>query len=261
MAYLVEANPAGGARMYVAALDETRGVVELEVFSAGRSKIRKFLRDFTRRNDYPAVEAPPDSVRALIQRIAAYQPADRPAPRAFAECRSRVASPPAGARTPGELAREALGTEAGDADDALGRAIELVRNQTIGPWPPAREVLQEAAQRLNDVSEGVVVVSGAARQEQVDAALDKAAEQIFEPDFGKRTAERFDEAAYVFWRRDQLEEARACLAAGAAFRERARESLEIGRAMLEVVLAPVLKSIGQKPEESEDQGESLLVRP
>jgi hypothetical protein len=261
MVYLVEANPAGGARMYVITLDECRGVVEAEAFNAGRSKIRTFLRDALHRTEFPAVNAPPESVRALIQRIANYQPTDRPAPRAFAEWRSHVARPPEGTRTPGELVCDALGEELGSVDAARKRAIQMVRDQTIGPWPSDRATLQKLGEQLNEIGSGVVIVSGAARQEQVAAALQDAVAQIFEPGFGERTAERYEESAYVFWRRDQLEEARACLAAAAAFRGRGPELMEIGQAMLEVTLAPVLASIEQKSEGQDNPDESLLVRP
>ena len=261
MAYLVESNPSGGARMFAAALDENRGVIELEVFSAGRSKIKKFMSEFLRREDFPAVKAPPDAVRALIARVAAHQTKDRPLPRAFSEWRTRIASPPEGCLTPGELVREALAAEVGEDGEDLRRAAELIRDQKVGPWPPERASLEEVASRLNDVSAGVVVVSGGARQAQVDSVLDEAVEQIYGTDLGECTARRFDETAYVFWHRDRLGDARACLAAATAFRDRAPDFRDLGRAMLQVVLAPVLKSIERESGERNDNAESLLVRP
>jgi hypothetical protein len=261
MAYLVEGNPSGGARVFAAVLDENSGVINLEIFSAGRRKIKKFMSEFERREDFPAVEAPPDAVRALIARIAAHQSTDRPLPRAFSEWRTRIASPPEGSLTPGELVREALAAEVGEHAEDLGRVVELVRDQKVGPWPPARAVLHEVAQRLNDISAGVVIVSGGARRVQVDSVLDEAVEQIYGADFGQCTARCFDETAYVFWRRDRLRDARACLAAATAFRNRAADFRSLGRAMLEVVLAPVLKSIERQPRDPDDSAESLLVRP
>jgi hypothetical protein len=163
--------------------------------------------------------------------------------------------------TPGELVREALAAEVGENGEDRARAVGLVREQKVGPWPPARAVLQEIAQRLNDVSTGVVIASGGARQAQLDSALDEAVEQVYEADFGQCTARRFDETAYVFWQRDRLPDARACLAAATAFRDRAPDFRSLGRAMLEVVLAPVLKSIERSPEGPDNSAESLLVRP
>jgi hypothetical protein len=248
MAYLVESDPSGGARLFAVTIDEERGVGELEVFSAGRSKIKAFIRDCRRNEAYPAVEAPGDAVRALIARSAAAQPADRPTPRAFAEWRSHIAEPPEGASTPGELARAALEADAaGEIGDA-GRALSMLRDQSIGPWPPSNETLSEIAQRLSEVAEGVVVVSAAAKREQLDRALDEAVERVFEAEFAGRTANRFEETAYIFWRREALEDARACLAAANAFRGPKAEFRELGRAMLEVVLAPTLKSIEQESE-------------
>jgi hypothetical protein len=261
MAYLVESNPSGGARMFAVALDENRGVIEVEVFSAGRSKIKKFMSEFLHRKDFPAVEVPPDTVRALIARVAAHHSTDRPLPRAFLEWRTRIASPPEGSATPGELVREALKAEVGEDGEDLGRAAELVRDQQLGPWPPERATLEVLVKRLNDASTGVVVVSGEARQAQIDSLLEEAVEQIYGAEFGECTARRFDETAYVFWRRGRLPDARACLAAATAFRERAPEFRNLGRAMLEVVLAPVLKSIERELGQPDESAKSLLVRP
>ncbi len=261
MAYIVETDPAGGARLFAVAIDEERGVGELEIFSAGRSKIKSFIRDCTQNEAYPAVEAPLDAVRALIERSAAAQPADRPAPRAFAEWRSHIADPPEGASTPGELARAALeADDAGEVGD-VGRALAMLRDQSIGPWPPSNETLSEIAQRLSEVAEGVVVVSAAAKREQLDHALDEAVDRVFEAEFAGRTANRFEETAYIFWRREALEDARACLAAAKTFRGPKSEFRELGRAMLEVVLAPALKSIEQQSEETENRDEPSMVSP
>jgi hypothetical protein len=261
MAYIVENDPSGGARLFAAAIDEDRGVRELEVFSAGRSKIKAFIRDCTRREDYPAVEAPVDAVRALIARSAAKQPADQPAPRAFAEWRYHIANPAEATSTPGELARAALAADDAAEVGDMGRAVALLRDQSIGPWPPSNETLSEIVQRLGEVAEGVVVVSAAAKREQLDHALDEAVDRVFEAGFAGSTANRFEETAYIFWRREALEDARACLAAADAFRGAKAEYRELGRAMLEVVLAPTLKSIEQQSEKTENPDGPSMVSP
>jgi hypothetical protein len=261
MAYIVEADPSGGARLFAVAIDDDRGIRELEVFSAGRSKIKAFIRDCTRSEEYPAVEAPVDAVRALVERSAAAQSADRPAPRVFAEWRSHIANPPEGASTPGELVRAAFAADdAGDVGD-VGRAVAMVHDQSIGPWPPLNEALSEIVKRLREVAEGAVVVSAAAKQEQVDRELDEAVDQVFDTRFAGCTANRFEETAYIFWRREALEESRACLAAANAFRGSKSEFGKLGRAMLEVVLAPALKSIEQPPERTESSDEPSVVSP
>jgi hypothetical protein len=261
MAYIVESDPSGGARLFAVAIDDDQGVRELEVFSAGRSKIKAFIRGCTRSEEYPAIEAPVDAVRALIERSAAAQSADRPMPRAFAEWRSHIADPPEGASTPGELVRAALAAD--DAEEAgdVERAVAMVRDQSIGPWPPPNETLSEIVQRLSEVAEGMVVVSAAARREQLDRALDEAVDRVFEPEFADRTANRFEETAYLFWRREALEDARACLAAAKGFRGPKAEFRELGRAMLEVVLGPTLKSIEEQPVDAKSGDEPALVVP
>ena len=259
MAYIVEADPSGGARLFAASIDDERGVRELEIFSAGRSKIKAFIRSCTRSEEYPAVEAPIDAVRALIERSAAAQPADRPTPRAFAEWRTHIADPPEGASTPGELVRDALAGDGAEEVGDVGRALAMVREQSIGPWPPSDETLYEIAQRLSEVAEGVVVVSAAAKREQLDRALDEAVDRVFEPGFAQRTAQRFEETAYILWRREALEDARACLAAAKTFRGAKPAFREIGRAMLEVVLAPTLKSIEREPQPAASGDEPSMV--
>jgi tRNA U34 5-methylaminomethyl-2-thiouridine-forming methyltransferase MnmC len=200
-------------------------------------------------------------VQALIERSAAAQPADRPAPRAFAEWRSHIANPPAGASTPGELARAALAADDAGVVGDVGRAVAMVRDQSIGPWPPPNETLSEIVKRLGEMAEGVVVVSAAAKQEQLDRELDEAVDRVFDAGFAGCTANRFEESAYIFWRREALEDARACLAAANAFRGSKAEFGELGRAMLEVVLAPALKSIEQPPEKTESSDEPSMVSP
>jgi hypothetical protein len=246
MAYLAENDPSGGVRLFAIAIDEDRGVRELEVFSAGRSKIKAFLRDCTRLESDPAVEVPADSLRALVARAAAAQPADRPLPRAFAEWRSRIAKPPAGAATPGALARAALAEPGGAPPAARSRALALLREQRIGPWPPSNDVLAEILRSLDDASSGVLEVSERARREQVERALDAAVERVFSAEFAARTAQRFDETAYVLWKRGALEDAQACLAAADVFRSSRAEFGEMARAMLEVVFAPALEAIAQR---------------
>lgn len=258
-AYLVEAHPMGGARLIVATLNESLGVVEFDVFNSGRSKIKRFIRDTTSRKEYPTVSAPIDSVRALISRIADCHPNDRPLPRSFSEWRSRV-KPAAGTKTPGELARAEL-AEPEDTEAAIQRIVALVNDGKLGPWPAASEVLQPIAERLEDASTGVVIVSPTARQEQVDLALDEALDTVFDESFAGCTAERFEESAYFYWQLDQIDDASACLAAATTFRNQSSSFRPIGRAMLEAILAPVLKAIGEPSEEQEGEKDSLLVKP
>jgi hypothetical protein len=243
-AYLVEPHPAGGARMFELVLDAERGVVGLEVYQAGRSQVRRFLRGITRSADLPAVPVPRDSLRALVERAAAAQPADRPLPRGFAEWRSHIAAPAEGARTPGELAAEALGAE--PSAELLRRAVELVRSREIGPWPPQGEVLQSLAERLLGSAKGPLVVAAPVRWSQVARTLDQAVESIYAGPHAARAARCFEETAYVLWKSGREEEAKAALAAARAFEAGPGTSAPVARAMLEVTLAPVLERLEQE---------------
>jgi hypothetical protein len=255
IAYLVEGNPSGGARIFEVMLDEERGVVGFELYSAGRSKVRRFLRELTHRDRQPAVEAPPDAVRALIARVSGYQRPDRPAPRGFSEWRSRVVTAPEGTATPGEAARRALGEiDPGQVE----RAAELVRQRELGPWPPENPALQTAAEKIVEIEKSELVVSASARREQADRIIDELLAEIFAEPFATRCAERFEEMGYVYWKWGRDGDARACLAAADAFRSAGLAAQPVARAMLEVLLAPVLGRLEEKAGGEED---SLIVKP
>jgi hypothetical protein len=257
IAYLVETHPSGGARLFEIMLDEERGVLECEAYTTGRSKARKFLREFGRRDGFPTIEAPPESVRALVERIASCQPADRPLPRAFSEWRSRVADPPEGTATPGGLAREALGDEAEPGQ--VERAAELVRKRELGPWPPEAERLNETAERLAEIGRRRIIVSEPHRREQVSEELEQALGGVFEDRFATATARRFEETAYVLWKGGAVDDAKACLAAARLFREKTPADNPVARTVLEVLLEPVLRKLEEETKSEEER--SLLVKP
>jgi len=254
-AYLVEPHPSGGARMFELMLDAERGVVGLEVYQTGRSEVRRFLRQIGRNAEFPAAPVPRESLRALVERAAAAQPADRPLPRGFAEWRSHIAAPPEGARTPGELAAEALGEE--PTPERLRRAAELVRSREIGPWPPQGEVLQSLAERLLENAKGQIVVAAAVRREQAARTLDQAVESIYAGPHAARVAICFQETAYLFWKGGREEDARAALAAARAFASGPEASAPVARAILEVTLGPVLERLDQEIA-GEEEGSRLV---
>jgi hypothetical protein len=250
-AYLVASHPAGGLRMFEVVLNDARGIAECRVFNSSRSRVRKFLREFGGRGRLAPVSVPPDALRALVSRAAAVQPANRPLPRGFSEWRS-VLCVTDGAPPPGELVREALGGS--DAPGVLRRAADLVRQGEIGPWPPEAEALSAVADKPGEVAKGgAIIVSVAQRQDRVQQVLDDAVAELVAGEFAIQTAMRFEETAYVLWQREQEAEARACLAAAHAFRERAPEN-PVARSMLETVLASVLAEVEQAIQKDEPQG-------
>lgn len=264
LAYLVESHPSGGARLFNVALDDTRGVMEFDVYSTGRSKARKFLRELHDNARMPAVAVPLESVRALIDRIASEQPADRPLPHGYREWRSRVAVAPEGASTPGELVRTALGDGGGDLD----RAVALIRGRAIGPWPPDVRLLNQVAEQLGELGENRIVVSGVSRRRQRDEVLDEGLKRIFSESFSAITSRRFEETAYVIWKHDRYGRqekidgdgsARDCLAAARAFAEKEPTDNPVARAMLEVLLEPALQKLDRDVKSEDDP--SLLVKP
>lgn len=242
-AYLVTSHPQGGVRMFELLLDETRGVLECRVYNTGRSKVRKFLKQFERPGALAAVPAPPDAVRALVRRVADAHPSDRPLPRGFREWRGQLGSAPQGQATPGELAREALGVPGGPAP--VRRAAELLRRGEFGPWPPNPEALAPLAEQLEALGSSTIVVSPAQRREQLDGVLEEALPGLFAAPFAEQTAARLEETAYVLWKRGRDDDARACLGAARAFREDPVAENPVARAMLDVALGPVLAKLDE----------------
>jgi hypothetical protein len=249
---LVEPHPSSGARLFEVVVDEARGVLDFHAFVTGRSKARSFLRELQVRDRWSVVEVPRSAAEALLARMAA-PGSDRAAPpREFGAWRSRLATPEEGAKSPGELAREAL-DEAGHAG-ALERAVALVKEQEIGPWPPAVGTLEEMAAALKDAAEGRVIVSGAARLERIEGALADCVLRAFSEDRAREAAWRLRETAYVFWKREREGDARACLAAARAFEEQELERNAVARALVERMLGPALEAL------REEEDPSLLVK-
>lgn len=252
MVYLVDPNPSGGSRIFEVMLDEERGVSGFEVYSASQGKVKRFLQNLTQRSDRPAVEATTDSARALIARVANRQSPTRSAPRGFSEWRGRITAAPDGAHTPGSLAREALG--AVDAV-AVERAAELVREREIGPWPPEGPALQASAEKLVELEKSPLELSDSARREQIDGILEAGVVAVYGDPNASRSAERFEETAYVFWKWGREDDARACLAASDAFASGVTSENPVARALIDVLLSPVLTRLASESDGADSAGE------
>lgn len=241
LVYLVEPNPAGGARLFEIICDDARGILGCEVYTAPRRQARAFLAELRGRPGLGAVDAPPEAARAVVAAAAHRQAPERPAPRSFREWRSRLTSGAEGFRLPGELVREALGEAQEPA--ALARAVTLVREGRLGPWPPPGDALPLLFERIRTALEGPLVVSEAVRGERIEALVDDAAGEHFAGDAGEVAAQRLRESAYVFWQQRDVEAAQACLAAAARFAAGEPRENPVARALLEAALGPALASL------------------
>jgi hypothetical protein len=242
MAYLVEPHPAGGARMYEAILDDSRGIVDFRVYSAGRSKVRTFLKDVGARSSTPMFDVESSELRALIARAVARQAQDNPAPRAFIEHRSQLQLD-AKAATPGDRAAAHFGSVEA-TDEILDGLAERARMGAVGPWPPDFDLLRKLGEdvkaHLEELGEGAVL-SGEKQDPKTRAVLATAAQDLYGGEFGPITAHRLREAAFVFWQRDKEDEARQCLAAATVF----ESGVGVGEnavalAFIEVLVAPLV---------------------
>lgn len=257
MTYLVTSHATGGARIYEALLDDLRGIVEFRVYDTGRSKARKFLRELSERANASMLEVSPAMLCALLVRAAKRQPADRPAPRAFAENRSQLGLDTASS-TPGEEVVAALGepTEADAA--ALARLAEQAKEGRLGPWPPPVEKLRSVAEQVREGISGKLIVSGTTERERTHDVLERAAAEIYDENFAQVTADRLRETAFISWRSGREDEARECLAGAAAFASGAHDN-PVARAFVEAILAPLLAELAS--EDAAQEESSLLVKP
>ena len=253
LAVVVEPNPSGGARVYQAVLDLGQGILEFHAWNATRSQARKLLRDLARNGRLGCAEAPREAIAALLARAADAQAPDRPLPHAFNEWRSRVAKPPDGAGTPGDLARAALAAE--PAREQLREVAARVEAGEIGPWPPAPDALRALAEKVRKMAESSLLVNEPQRRSQVEAVIVDAVESLYAGDDGELAARRFEEHAYAAWKRGREAEALASVAAARSFRERGADDNPVARALVVRALAPFLEALRA------EQASSLLARP
>lgn len=241
MVYLLESNPAGGVRLFEGVLDETRGVVDFQVYSAGRARIREFLKGMTTRSNFAVVEADPSAARALIRRAILAHPAERALPPALREWRSHFCGGDDPGLTPGASLEQGDQAISSDAS-ALGEVEQAVRSGVLGPWPPDAKRFEEIAKLVEEQSGGQIIVSGAQEAQRLESALDLAAADLFDADYRNQTAFRFEESAYVAWKQGQEAHAGGCLAAARSFREAEVKDNPMARVLLDVMLEPFLKA-------------------
>ena len=240
LVYLVESSPSGGARVFETLLDRDRGVVDFQIYKAGRRQVRDFIRDVTgRKGGFAAVEAEPGAVRALIAGAVASHPADRPFPKPFGEWRARVLRDAEGEATPGERVRAELG-DASD-DDALTALADIALARGIGPWPPSPAAMEAAVAELRSRAEE----GGEDVTDQLGDWVKESIRSLYEGEFAEANAERLEESAYIYWRRGDESTARACLASATRAREGSAGEAPVIRALADVVAEALTTDLKQ----------------
>ncbi len=243
MLWLVEPHPNGGARLFELSLDELRGVVGFQLYSAARRNARRFLRDLTGGEGRPVLEIAPDAARALVARAAARNDAAHPEAAGFFEWRSRLTAVPVATRTPGDEVEAALG--AGDPE-RTGEAVRLVEDGRVGPWPADREAITALVERLRVAADSPLVVSGSAKREQLEGIVEGATSELIDASVGAANAERFRECAWFFWKHGEEDAARACLSAAAAFRTHEPNDNPVARALVALPFRTLITSLAEK---------------
>lgn len=209
MGYLAEPHPAGGARLFEVRFDEGRGILDFRVYNAGRSKVRGFLRSLTEGQSQHLFEVDRGALCALVRRASLAQPADRPLPTGFVEWRSRLFPESVEqAPTPGAEARGELAGRTPPAT-ALADVLEEVRAGRLGPWPPGTtwvgERMDEGRARLAGLADG-------SREKAIDAWLEQTSAALAESSRAGLIARHLEEMAWIRWRAEQPDEARALIA-------------------------------------------------
>ncbi len=237
LVYLVESSPSGGARVFEALLDADRGIVDFQVYRAGRRQVGAFVRDLKQRSRFPAVDADPESVRALIARRLAAHPADRPLPKSFSEWRGKLGLPGEEGRTPGDEVRSQLAAQAeAVALDAL--AAEVAEGR-LGPWPPGSSALEKAVALLREEFGGPEADSDTREAR----ARDEVRSLFLASEAAAANAERFDETAYLYWRDGREDLASACLSTADELRGEGGEAGPVLAALVSAVADAVVRDL------------------
>jgi len=208
LVYFVESNPAGGAQVFEALIDEERGVVDFQVYRAGRRQVKSFIRDVTHRGRFSAVETEASDVRALIARAAARQAEGQALPAAFKEWRGRLGLDESGLETPGDRVKAALSTDA--TEEEMAALCAEVEAGQLGPWPPQPGVLEALVGPIRE--EYCAGEGNSEDDERMRVALGEAIAVGYGGDLSSVNAERLTESAYLYWKNGEEAHARACLA-------------------------------------------------
>ncbi len=209
MGYLVDSHPAGGARLFEIRFDPARGILDFKLYNAGRSKVRGFLKSLVAGTNQRLFEVDQEALCALVRRASLVQPADRALPTFFVEWRSRLFSESVEKQaTPGERAREALGSSADPASSRVA-VEEAIRSARIGPWPPATAWVGE---RMDRAQKSIGELTGDARASAIAAWVEEIAGELAGETNPAGLAEQLAEWAWIEWQREDPDRARALLA-------------------------------------------------
>ena len=209
MGYLVDSHPAGGARLFEIRFDPARGILDFKLYNAGRSKVRGFLKSLVAGTNRRLFEVDHEALCSLVRRASLVQPADRALPTFFVEWRSRLFSESVEKEaTPGERAREALGSAADPASSRVA-VEEAIRSARIGPWPPATAWVGE---RMDRAQKSIGELAGDARASAIAAWVEVVAGELAGETNPAGLAEQLAEWAWIEWQREDPDRARALLA-------------------------------------------------
>ncbi|MEZ4280665.1 MAG: hypothetical protein R3F21_13785 [Myxococcota bacterium] len=258
MGYLVDDHPAGGARLFEIRFDPARGILDFKLYNAGRSKVRGFLKSLMAGTNQRLFEVEHGALCALVRRASLAQPADRALPTFFVEWRSRLFSEAAAAEpVPGERVRAAL-EPAEDRAASRERVVADLRAGRIGPWPPATTWV---AERMEAAQKRVEGLAGSARNEAIDAFVEETTQALADTTDRSGLAEQLAEWAWIEWKREDREAARALLAVSAelAGAGGAEGNRALARARVDAVFGPFLEALKKdapKQETLENEGSS-----
>ena len=254
LVYFVESNPAGGAQVFEALIDEERGIVDFQVYRAGRRQVKSFIRDVTHRGRFSAIETEAATVRALIGRAAARQEDGQPFPAAFKEWRGRLELDESGLETPSDRVRAALASEATEVE--ISALCAEVEGGQIGPWPPQPAVLEGLIGPIRERYHGGE--GNAEDEEEMRTAVEEAITKGYGGPLSCVNAERMTETAYLFWKQGEEAHARACLASAEVLGTDAPELGAVCRECVRIVSEALVKDLmDQRAQAESDESQAV----
>ncbi len=242
----------GGIAVVQAIVSDTRGLVQVDVLSLGRRSYRAFAASLPSGGPVLCAEVTRDHARILIaEALAKTETLGLALPRGYTSATGILGSLPEKVASP---ARERFA----DAAATLEEGASVLEHPLFSSWIPDEDSLRQVATRVDEIAVSQLYIDEVQREQAVEEAVTKAAENYFTMEHRRLYAGRLFEQAFVL-AANQLTDvaARAVAVARALESDASWSSIPFTRALF---ARPFAKSVAPH-EPSSEAPSSLLVAP